>query len=209
MYLKLARPVYAITRDENHISFAGGQNGLSTEEIRTSAKENELKHQELLLRSQELAQKQTATRALQEVDFLLTRINESITNFGVELDEFTKNLENNLVSISMRAAKKIVAQELQTDPAIVTRTINQALTFITEKKNIVIELNPADKKLLEQNRAIAAQIEAKNMKWDLAENAEICQGGCMIRSHLGAVDASVENQLKLIEAFLEENLHNE
>jgi flagellar biosynthesis/type III secretory pathway protein FliH len=207
--LKLAKPVYAITRDEERITSPVGQDDVFTEEFKELAKKNELKRQELLLRSQELAQKQIQTRILQEIDFLLTRINDSMTNFAIEFDEFVKSFEKKLVSMSMAAAKKIIAQELQTNPTLVTNTINRALTFVNEKKNIVIELNPADKKLLEQNKAVAALIEAKNMKWDLAENADISQGGCVIRSQLGTVDASVENQLKLIETFLEENLHDE
>ena len=208
--LYLEHPVREINCPSSHAKVLVNNidDGKKEEPEPLSAKNMALYEEELLLRSQAYVQKREEVLKLEEINSMLKQISKSVNNhMDVKLHLITQFKEQ-VVTISLAVAKKIIAQELQMDPEIIVNTMKKALESLESEKNIEIELHPDDKILIETNNNMKTFFPNSDQSWQLIGNNVISRGGCKIRSVSGIIDATLESQLEYIESLLTESFDN-
>lgn len=157
---------------------------------------------ELLIKSQLLATKQKALKEVNEINFLTNKILLEIDNNSRQRMEYIKEIYNQVSTLVMAIVEKIIYNKINVDESFIAQIVTNALQSTQNEQDIIVQVNPDDKKLLEkywhkilkaQNRIAAIELEG---------NPAISKGGCLLKTSHGSIDAQIENQLSVIEKLL-------
>jgi len=143
--------------------------------------------------------------AMQKLDSLLTGSHKLLCDLGDLHRQACRDLEADLVQLTLAVARKIVGRDVSLGPEAVTRIIREALTRVEHAGRITIKLNPADLELLAdiKPQLLSGLSEAGRAAFEADEG--IARGGCLIETDGGEVDARIERQFQVVEeAFLAE-----
>jgi flagellar assembly protein FliH len=111
--------------------------------------------------------------------------------------------EEQLLNLSIAIAKKIIREEVRIQPKIIQQTVRAALNFLVDKNQIRILINPQD---MEEVRKLLPDIAAvtKGGQFQVVEDQAIGRGGCFMETGFGAINATLEDQIGVIEKVIEE-----
>lgn len=119
-----------------------------------------------------------------------------------QAERYRKNCQADFVRLAIRIAGKILGEELQTSPERVVAIVGEALKSVTRERALTIRVAPGAAAVLTPHLAKLRERLPQDCSVRVAESAEIAEGGCMIVSELGAIDARVEVQLEMLERAL-------
>lgn len=123
-----------------------------------------------------LAIKETRLRALQEV-------------------------EQDVLRLSTKLAEKIIGREVQQDETTRGEIVLNALRQARQQEMLTVRVNAGDLPLVEQMRErIDSFGRAKSI--DFIADQSVKEGGCIIESQSGTIDARLETQLRILENAL-------
>lgn len=105
-----------------------------------------------------------------------------------------------VVSLAVEVARKIVRQEVTQDPALLLAWVREAAERLHGAGELVVRVNPADLELLRCS-GVALEGTGLRLRW-VADSA--VDGGCVVESEAGVVDASLSTQLHILRERLEE-----
>lgn len=122
----------------------------------------------------------------------ISRLRESILN----------NSSRDMLRLVLTISRQVIHREVTVDPEIVLSTIDMALQAAVESDVFHININPADLALVEERKPLfLASIKGlENIIFRADEN--VAQGGCLVESDLGQVDATIEGQLEEVRKTL-------
>ncbi|QVE49460.1 HrpE/YscL family type III secretion apparatus protein [Chlamydia crocodili] len=119
------------------------------------------------------------------------------------LEKETHDLRNKvkeaLVPLAIASVKKILGKELEMHPETIVSIITKALKELTQHKKIIIHVNPKDLPIVEQNRPELKKIVEYADTLIIAPKADVTQGGCVIETEAGIVNAQLDVQLAALE----------
>ncbi|MFC1891239.1 FliH/SctL family protein [Thermodesulfobacteriota bacterium] len=111
--------------------------------------------------------------------------------------------EQELTSLGVLIAKKIVREEIRTDRGIIANTVRSAMDFLVDKRKVKIILNPDDmedaKKLLPDLVKLT-----KGGNFQLTEDNSVTKGGCILETGFGRINATIEDQFESLEDEIEQ-----
>jgi len=129
------------------------------------------------------------------------------------------NAEKETVNLSLSIARKIVCHEVSINKEVVLNVIKQAFKKVVDHEKIKIKISPSDFKFIEQSEFKISKIidnidkvafeEDKNDNIDkvaFEEDKNISDGGCIIETNLGDIDARIEEQLQVVEEAFKADL---
>ena len=105
----------------------------------------------------------------------------------------------------MKIAEKVVKTTCAKQRDIAVRNAEYALGLLKEKSPVVIKVNLADMDIAREYRSMLLNMFDKVESIKVAEDPAVEQGGCIIESNSGGVDARIQTQLSSIRS----NLHEE
>jgi len=119
---------------------------------------------------------------------------ESARELGLFREKLLKNSEKDLVDLIIAAARKIVHKEISTDRDVIAAVIKSALKNLTDRKDVIIYVNPEDHRFIAENkkRFFGDVDDLKEISF--LEDETIERGGCLIESKYGEVDARIKKQ---------------
>ncbi len=136
----------------------------------------------------------------------LTQLNEQILGLENEKKRLRHEMNQLILPLALKAAKKLVAGELKTHPETIVNIVLQAIAPVMQNHRITIYVNKADKEILEaekpQLKEKLDQIESLVIK----DRDDISPGGCMIETESGIINATIENQWRGIESAFDRYL---
>ena len=110
-----------------------------------------------------------------------------------------------VMEMSLDIAKKIIKKEIQQDPSIILDNIQQLLkTLSKEEAKITLKVNPIQVSLVKSEvpeMLTNVGLEAKLM---VVPDDSIMEGGCLVETTNGVIDATIETQLSVISEALKE-----
>ena len=116
-------------------------------------------------------------------------------------------LEDDFLKFSLLLADKIVKKNVSNDISWLTPIISDSLHALGQVQEIVIRLNPVDYALIkEEEESLRLKVRAK---LQFESDTSINQGGCLIESENGLIDARLEERLGKIARHLMEVLYDE
>ena len=133
----------------------------------------------------------------------LTQFNEQILHFQQKMKQIEHDLQNLVLPLALKAAKKIVGTELQSHPETIVEIVRQNLKAVTQAHHIKIYVNRKDYEFLEKKKKEIKKILDHVQTFTVEEREDVSSGGCIIETEAGIINASLENQWRALEAAFE------
>lgn len=130
----------------------------------------------------------------------LKALNKHLLTLDHELKEIRQEVQKSLLPLALKAARKIMGEELRLHPERIVDIVLNALKPITQHKRVTIYVHKNDLQILEENRPKIKKIFEHLDSFSLQERADIEQGGCIIETEAGIINAQLENQWRALES---------
>jgi flagellar assembly protein FliH len=105
-------------------------------------------------------------------------------------------------------AKKIVRSELQAGSYRIGETIRAAMRLLVDTSQVRIRINPED--MEDVSKLIPSMsVDTKAGRIQILEDHGVHRGGCILQTGFGNVNATVEDQMALVEKEIERLLNSE
>ncbi|NIA31056.1 MAG: hypothetical protein GWP06_14235 [Actinobacteria bacterium] len=152
-------------------------------------------------KAEQIAAEQLQLLQLEKIRQLFETFNQSIEmHFGM-VEKRMKTVESNVITLALAVAQKVIDKELDVNPNIVRATVEKALQRMDEDTNVIVQVNPEDREIIEKYWDEIIKTDSVN-GWKLEAKSGIGRGGCVIRSANEIIDATIESQMKLVEQVL-------
>lgn len=153
----------------------------------------------------EAAAKEGYQQGLDSAKEDIEKVKEAIGTFFNAKQEVFDAISPDILDISIDIAKKIIKKELSQDSSIILDNIRDILkTLSKEETKIMLTVNPAQADMLKQevpDVVSSVGLEAKVM---IIPDENIMEGGCLVTTTNGVIDAKIETQLSIISKALKE-----
>jgi len=113
-----------------------------------------------------------------------------------------KAAEQDIVSLSLEIARKIIGRDLERDPQVVMEICANAVEGVRNAKQLVLRVNPQDGAYLRQNRKAIMDLVARSVDIAFKDDPSVEQGGCVIQTEFGTIDAQLDTQFKMLAQVL-------
>ena len=130
----------------------------------------------------------------------LKQFNEKIIFLEDATRELRLETQQKMLPLVLKAAKKIVGEELKLHPDTVISIIQQIIKPVITHHHIKLYLNRNDKVIVEQEKEEIKKLFEKLESFSLEENNDLESGSCVIETENGIINASLENQWQAMEA---------
>lgn len=127
---------------------------------------------------------------------LLAKMEEEIAKVRDEMQKM-------VMPISLKAAKRIVSAELELAPNAILEIVSNALKSVAQHKRIIIYVNRADLEILEHGKGKIKDIFESLESLSIRERDDIEQGGCIIETEGGIINARLKDRWRNLEAAFE------
>lgn len=167
------------------------------EEIKQLKKATEKKCKEL----RETARKEGFQEGLEQ-------FNEHIIALEEKKRQLYHETQRLIIPLALKAAKKVVAQELKLHADIIVEIVKQTLKPVLQNHRIKIFVNKEDRAALESNKDSIKSILEQVETLSIEDRPDIERGGCIIETESGIINATLDNQWKALEAAFQGFMKN-
>jgi type III secretion protein L len=133
----------------------------------------------------------------------LNQFTEKMAWFDTELKRLRIELQKQVLPIALKAARKIVARELELHPEVIVDIVMQVLAPIAQSKQVTIYVAKPDREAMEAAKPRLKQLMEQIESFIILDRADITPGGCIIETEDGILNATVENQWRALETAFE------
>ncbi len=165
--------------------------------ILEKAKEDAVAFREELEKEADLLREKAKEEGFEEG---LNQFNEKLLWFDQQLKTLRLEMQNQILPLALKAARKIVASELRTHPETIVDIVIQALTPVLQSKQITILVNKTDRETLEAAKPRLRNILEQVDSFTILDRPDISAGGCVIETEGGIINATIENQWRALES---------
>ncbi|MBX7066386.1 MAG: HrpE/YscL family type III secretion apparatus protein [Parachlamydiales bacterium] len=130
----------------------------------------------------------------------LISLNKHLFALDEELKHLREDIQKKILPLALKAAKKIIGEELRLHPDRIVDIVLTSLKPVTQHRKIVIYVNKADLDILESAKSKIKSIFEHLENLSIQERGDIEPGGCMIETEAGIINAQLENQWRALEA---------
>lgn len=153
----------------------------------------------------EAAAKEGYQEGLNEAKEDIERVKEAIGEFFNAKQEVYDSIAPDILEISLDIAKKIIKKEMTENPEILLDNIKDILKGLSkEETKIILKVNPVQVAMLKQEIPEAMSTAGLEAKVIIIPDETVMEGGCMITTTNGVIDATIETQLAIISEVLKE-----
>ncbi len=116
-------------------------------------------------------------------------------------DEIIKSNEPETLRLAVKIAREIIKKEMAADQTIIMQILEEAIEKISDNEQVVIKVSHNDLQEVRNHKdRIIDLVEAKNLS--IVSDKHIEDGGCVIETKLGYIDAKIKTKLEIIEEGL-------
>ena len=133
----------------------------------------------------------------------LEALNKHLFALNHELQTLREDIQKKILPLSLKAARKIMGEELRLNPERIVDIVLTSLKPVTQHKKIAIYVNKADLHFLEENKPKFKEIFDHLESLSIQERSDIEPGGCIIETEAGIINAQLENQWRALESAFE------
>lgn len=141
-----------------------------------------------------------------KMDILLKRFSNILKELTTLRENILLSVDENILELALAVARKVIHHEVRTEREVVIGVVKAALKAAILSERITIKLNPLDLDVAVQNKADLMEHVDGSPKVKLEEDKGVEQGGCMIETAYGNIDARLEVQLAEVEKALEKEV---
>lgn len=117
--------------------------------------------------------------------------------------------ESFVLDLTIEIARKVIGEQLTLDKENVIALIRRALSRTQEYKSVTVAVNPDTYTYVQENRAKLLEVLDSQVEITIIPDDSVTDGGTVIRTTMGSVDARVDVQLEEIKKALQAVLADE
>lgn len=153
----------------------------------------------------EAAAKEGYQEGLSHAQEDIRELKNSLLNFGNAKQEVFDRIAPEILSISMEIAKKIIKKELSQSPELLLDSVKAILaTLSKDETKIMIKANPNQIDMLREEVPQVVTGLGLESKVIIIADDSIIEGGCVVTTTNGVVDATIDTQIAIISEALKE-----
>lgn len=135
----------------------------------------------------------------------IEQFRESIKEFFAAKQQVYDEIAPDILEIGFEIAKKIIKKEMAEDSTILLENIKDILKGLSkEETKITLKVHPSQVAMLKQEVPEEASNLGLEAKIIIIPDETIMQGGCILTTTNGVIDATIESQLAIISEVLKE-----
>lgn len=147
----------------------------------------------------ESAVKEGYQAGMEQASEELQQIRETFAAFMNAKQEVYEQIAPDILEISVDIAQKIIKKEVSEDPQVLVNNIVDVLKSLSKDENkIALRVNPVQVDVVKQQVPEILTIAGLDAKVSVLADEEVSEGGCLVTTSNGVVDATVETQLSVI-----------
>ncbi|MBS0655585.1 MAG: HrpE/YscL family type III secretion apparatus protein [Verrucomicrobia bacterium] len=120
-----------------------------------------------------------------------------------EIAKIREEMQKMVIPIALKAAKRIVSSELALSPQAILDIVASALKSVAQHKRIVIYVSRQDLETLEHGKGKIKDIFESLESLSIRDRDDIEQGGCIIETEGGIINARLQDRWRNLEAAFE------
>jgi len=144
--------------------------------------------------------KQVATGTMmveiQKQQETLKNFDTNVTNLQKQFAQLMVDAEESIVELALGLAKNIVQELVHKDKSVVITQARKALQSLRGADSVVIRINPVDLDALELAQSTLLADPMQMPKIRLESDFTVEEGGCIMESQLGTIDAQIKTQFE-------------
>jgi flagellar assembly protein FliH len=162
-----------------------------------SADAEELKTQ-VYNASREEGYNEGIAQATQEYEKLLEEAREIKNQAGVEYKQVLDSLEEDAVNTILDIAKKVISKELECKQNILL-LVREAFEKCSKDRKAVLKLSKSDFEYVNKNKDQLHAMLERSEETEIKKDLSLKEGGCVIETPYGSIDAGATTKLEKIE----------
>jgi type III secretion protein L len=124
---------------------------------------------------------------------------EHVAKLEDEVKKVRQDMEQTIIPVAIKAAKKIVSKELEVSQAAIVDIVSANLKAVAQHKRVTIYVNPKDLEIMESRRGDLKQLFENLEALSIRPRADVQPGGCVIETEAGIINAQIENRWRILE----------
>jgi flagellar biosynthesis/type III secretory pathway protein FliH len=130
---------------------------------------------------------------------LLERFSEAIKRLEEQRDAIYERAAEETVKLALVISEKVINHEVSVNPDRILSIVRAAVQKIKAGQSIRIRVNPDDFKVLKQADTDMSYLKTAFEGFAFQADAAMARGDCLVETRQGNIDASIRNQLAVIE----------
>jgi len=128
---------------------------------------------------------------------------EQVAALETQIENVRNELEKIIVPVALKAAKKIVGREMELNKETVVDIVHHHLKAVAQHKKVTLWVSKEDYNILEKKKNILKEQFEELEAFSVRPRDDITEGGCVIETEMGIINAQVENQWAILERAFE------
>lgn len=151
----------------------------------------------------EAAKQEGYSEGIAQAQSDINELKNKFEEFYSYKDEVYDKVSGCIMDISLEIARKIINKEVMNDSEVTLSVIKAAVEEVNKTDNkIVLRVMPKDVEIVKDKIPEIFQGNFGEAKISVIPDAEIKEGGVIIETSNGLIDASIETQIKIMEKAL-------
>lgn len=118
-------------------------------------------------------------------------------------DRVFNEIAPNIMELSMNIAQKVIKHEATIDIKVVEDTVMDALRLLSKNEpKVVLRVSPVQLQYLKDSLPDKIHSMGMETKLSILSDETVTEGGCIIQTNNGMIDATVEAQLGIVQMAL-------
>lgn len=118
---------------------------------------------------------------------------ELITQLQDQGAMVTQSYEAQLLPLIKAMVDKLVNHEVSVNPLVIEKCLQKALNYVVAQAKVLVHLHPEDFSRIKESTIDNAELLQQADNIELMEDPAITQGGCLLETDFGIIDATREN----------------
>ncbi|MDR0313315.1 MAG: flagellar assembly protein FliH [Treponema sp.] len=135
-----------------------------------------------------------------EVERLIQRSQVILERANDKRAEILAETEQEIIDLVLLISRKVIKVISENQKNIIVSNVVQALRKVKDRGNITIRVNMADLKLTTEHTKDFIQLVEGAKSIQVAEDSSVDEGGCIIETEFGEIDARISSQLAELES---------
>lgn len=131
-------------------------------------------------------------KAVDQLKSHVARLESMLGALASPLEDLDKEVESQLMNLSLTVARQLVRRELKSDPAQVIAVIRETVGLLpAATRDIRVHMHPDDAVVVREKLATPGGDRA----WTIIEDPVMTRGGCRVTTDTAQIDARLETRI--------------
>lgn len=134
----------------------------------------------------------------------VSELTEMVATGSARYKQVEEQLTSQLTGVAIAIARKILGKELELDPKLVVKIVQNALSEkARQRQEISLRVNPEDLEIIRENKAQLLEVLSRAKEISIREDSDVERYGVIIETDAGTIDAQLDSQLAIFERVLQ------